>query len=130
MEKAWRVFVAVPGVLFGISGLGWIVDPTQAALGLGVTLPSGLARSTVIGDLGAFFLCLSAMILIGVVRLERTWLRAAAMLLAVAAVMRVLAFAVHDADFAAQFIASEVVIAALLLFGGDKITAPKQGQPS
>ena len=106
MDRVLRVVVGLPGLLFGISGIGWIVDPVQAAASLGVTLPGGIARSTLIGDLGAFFLCLSAMILIGVATLQRTWLIAAAMLLATAACMRVLAWAVHDAEFAPAFIAA------------------------
>ncbi len=123
MDKAVRVLVAVPGVLFGISGLGWIFAPAQAAAGLGMSLPEGIARSTMIGDVGAFFLALSAMIWIGVVTLQRVWLQAAALVVGTAAVMRVLAFAVHDAAFAGLFIGVEVVVTALLVFGGNKITA-------
>jgi hypothetical protein len=123
LDKAVRVLVAVPGVLFGLSGLGWIFDPARAAAGLGMALPEGIARSTMIGDIGAFFLALSAMIWIGVVTLQRAWLQAAALVVGTAAVMRVLAFAVHDAAFAGLFIGVEVVVAALLIFGGNKITA-------
>ena len=123
MDKAVRLLVALPAVLFGISGLGWIFDPAQAAAGLGMSLPEGIARSTMIGDIGAFFLALSAMILIGVFSLQRAWLLASAMVVATAAVMRVLAWAVHDAAFAGPFIAVEVVVAAVLFFGGNKITS-------
>jgi hypothetical protein len=124
VDKILRVIVAVPGVLFGISGLGWIADPTSAAAGLGITLPDdGLARSTIIGDLGSFFLCLSAMTLIGVITLQRVWLLAPAMILVTAAVMRILAWAIHDAAFATQFIVVELVMASVLVFGGNKLVS-------
>ena len=123
MQKALRVVVALPALLFGVNGLGFIVNPTQAAGSLGVTLPEGIARSTLIGDLGAFFLFLSGMIVLGVLRLDRRWLVASATLLVTAACMRLLAWAVHGADFATQFIVAELLMAALLYFGGNKLTA-------
>jgi hypothetical protein len=126
VDKVLRVIVALPGVFFGLTGLQWIVNPTQAAAGLGVTLPEGIARSTIVGDLGAFFLCLSAMILVGVATLQRGWLIAASLFMVTAASMRLLAWAVHDADFAAAFISVELVVAAVLFFGGNKITAARE----
>jgi len=121
MQKLLRGIVAIPGLMFGASGLLWIVDPQTAAANLGVTLPEGIARSTIVGDLGAFFLFLSAMILMGAVTSQARWMFASAALLATAAGMRVLAWGLHDAAFAAQFIAVEVIVAALLAFAGTRI---------
>ena len=64
---------------------------------------------------------MSAMILVGVIKLEPRWLRAAAMLVGGAAVVRTLAWAIQDAAFAAQFIVIEVVIAALLFFAASRL---------
>lgn len=123
MDKALRFVVAVPSALFAISGIRWIVQPGEAAAALGMSLPEGIARSTMIGDVGGFFLALSAMIGIGVFRLKRAWLHCAAILLGGAAFMRILAWAVHDAAFATQFIVAELLITAILIFGGNRITA-------
>jgi len=50
------------------------------------------------------------------VRMSPTWLRGAAMLLAGAAAMRTLAWAVHGADFATEFIIIETLSGAAFLF--------------
>ena len=121
MQRTIRIVAAVPGVLFAIQGLNWILDPAAAAEGLGMPLLEGVGRSTQIGDLGTFFFAMSAMILVGVVRLEPRWLRVAAMLVGGAAVMQTLAWAFHGAAFAAQFITIEVVVAALLFFSASRL---------
>ena len=38
-----------------VMGLRWLVDPSGAAAGIGMPVLDGLARSSQIGDLGAFF---------------------------------------------------------------------------
>jgi hypothetical protein len=121
MRRTVRVIATLPGVLFAVQGLNWIFDPAAAALSLGMPLLDGIGRSTQIGDLGAFFFAMSAMILVGVVKLEPRWLRAAAMLVGGAAVVRTLAWAFHDAAFATRFIVIEVVIAALLFFSASQL---------
>jgi len=121
MERTVRILATLPGVLFAAQGLNWIFDPASAAESLGMPLLDGIGRSTQIGDLAAFFFAMSAMILVGVVRLEPRWLRAAALLVGGAAVMRTLAWAIHDAAFATRFIAIEVAIAALLLFSASRL---------
>lgn len=117
MDIAIRILVALPGVLFLVNGLQWIFAPANVAESLGMPLLEGTARSTQIGDLGAFFLAGSAMILIGVAKRERTWLLAAVLLIGGAAVVRTLAWALQGAPFAGQFIVPEVVMTAILLLG-------------
>jgi hypothetical protein len=114
MNKVERIVVAIPGVLFFLTALQWIFDPAAAAEALGLPLLDGLARSTEIGDLGAFFLACSGMILYGAVTAKPHWLRAPAILVGSAAFVRTLAWILHGADFAAAFIAVEVVVAGIL----------------
>ena len=128
MQKAIRVMVAVPGVLFLISGLRWLFTPAAAAESLGMPLLDGVARSTQVGDLGAFFFAAGAMILLGVITTRRHWLAAAPMLIGGAAVMRIFAWALHDADFATQFIAPEIAMTVILLVGGAKMSSATGGE--
>ncbi len=110
-----RIVAAIPGVVLLVSGFGWLTDPAAAAEGLGMPLLEGMGRSTQIGDFAAFFLGGAAIALIGAWTARREWLLAAAMLVGGAAVMRSVAFAAHDAPFAALFIGIEVVMATILV---------------
>jgi hypothetical protein len=124
MNKALKVIVALPAILFLIIGLRWLVAPAGVAAEFGMPLLEGLGRSTQIGDLAAFFVGGGVMILIGVFTQNKTWLFAPAMLLALTAAFRLVAWQVHGAPFAAPQIAVEVVVAALLLFAASKIGRP------
>ena len=117
MERAIQIFIALPGVILGLQAIGWILDPKGTAESLGMPLLDGIARSTQVGDMTAFFAGISAMILLGAFRRNPIWLASAAVLLAGAAIFRTLAWAVHGADFTPQFIVPEVVMSAILLFG-------------
>ena len=112
--KTLQVIAAIPGIPMLLNGVGFVLDPGKAAMSLGMPLLDGLARSTQIGDMGAFFLTCAWCIFYGSYRASSSWLGAGAMLLGLAAVMRLLAFGLHDADFAAVFIAVEVVLATWL----------------
>ena len=116
MNKVLRVIVALPAILFLVIGLRWLVAPAGVAGEFGMPLLDGLGRSTQIGDLAAFFIGVGAMILLGLLTGHKTWFLAPAMLLALTAVFRVLAWALHDASFAAAQIAVEVVVAGLLVY--------------
>ena len=81
MKKVIRSLTLLPGVLFiGIS-LRWLIDPEAAAASIGMPLLDGIARSSQIGDLGAFFLAAGSMLLLGVITLQRAWFYGAALLL-------------------------------------------------
>ena len=56
MDKLFNILTYVVGFLFLLMGLQWLVDPTTAAAGLGMSLLSGHGLSTQIGDLASFFL--------------------------------------------------------------------------
>ncbi len=117
MERAIQIFIALPGVLMGIQAVGWLVGPKGAAEGLGMPLLDGVARSTQIGDMTAFFTGLCAMVLLGAIRKNATWLAAAAIVLGGAAIFRTTAWMFHGADLATQFIVPELVLTAILSFG-------------
>jgi hypothetical protein len=78
-------------------------------------LLDGLARSTQVGDLSAFFLVAGGTMLIGSRPGRARLLYVPAGLVGGAAVTRTLAWALHGAAFATLFITVEVVVGAILL---------------
>jgi hypothetical protein len=121
MNKILRGILVLPALLFILLGLQWMVDPATAAKGLGMTLMDGMGRSSQMGDVGSFFLMSGTMALIGVITLRKEWFYAPAMLIAGAALFRIVAWLAHDAPFATASIIIEVVITSLLLFGASRI---------
>ena len=121
MNKILTVVVGLSGLMFLLIGLRWLVDPSGAAGQLGMPLLDDVGRSTQIGDFAAFFLTLGVLILLAVVTSQRLWYYPAAMLLGIAALGRLLAWAVHDAALALNLIAPEVVIAAVLLLAARRL---------
>ena len=121
MNKVLRVIVALPGVLFVVTGLRWLVDPASAAAQFGMPLLDGLGRSSQIGDMSSFFLTLGVLILVAVITGKRAWYYPPIMLLAFTAFGRLLAWLIHDAAPALEMIAPEVIIACLLLFASRKL---------
>ena len=122
MNKLLRLLILLPAVLFVVMGLRWITDPTGAADALGMSLMTGLGRSSQIGDVGTLFLAMGLMILMGLVTSNRTWFQAPAMILAIVALFRTLAWLFHDAAFAPDMIAVEVILAGLLLLASAKLS--------
>ena len=120
MNKILKVIVAAPAILFLIIGVRWLAAPAGVAAEFGMPLLDGLGRSTQIGDLAAFFVGIGTMMLLGVATQRNTWFLAPAILLSLTAVFRVVAWLAHDASFAAEQIAVEVVVSALLLFAASR----------
>jgi hypothetical protein len=114
INKILRVVTVLPGILFVVIGVGWVVDPASAATGGGMPLLEGVGRSTQIGDLGSFFLTMGLLILVGVTTLERVWFYPPMMLLGLAAIFRIVSWLVHGAALAGSMIAGEVIVTALL----------------
>ena len=123
MNKVLRVIVALPGILFVVTGLRWLVDPAAAAAQFGMPLLDGLGRSSQIGDMASFFLTLGVLILIALISAKRVWYYPPIMLLAFTAIGRILAWLVHDAAPAVEMIAPEIIIACLLLFASRRLAA-------
>jgi hypothetical protein len=116
MKLVFRVLSILIGVLFFLTSIHWLVDPEAAAEGLAMPLLSGLAASTQIGDISAFFLVIASFVALGQRAGHARWLIPAALLLAAAALMRSLAWLVGLAPFGTAFIVSEIVTAAILAF--------------
>ena len=114
-RRVLTVAVALPGLLFTTMGVRWLVDPAGIAPELGLALDVGLGLSTQVGDLAAFFLVAGLSIFAALATGNRTWYYPPAMLLAIAACGRLVAWVVHDATFAVQMIVFEVIIAVLLI---------------
>jgi hypothetical protein len=121
LKKALRIFLALPAIGFVITGLRFAVAPAGAAKGLAMPLLDGAARSSQIGDVGALFMGMGLMILTALTTLKREWFIAPAVLLALVAVFRVLAFLFHDAALLMNMIVAEVAIASLLVLASKKL---------
>ena len=115
INKVLRVVAALPGILFVVMGVRWVIDPAAAAAEVGMPLLEGVGLSTQIGDLGAFFLTMGLLILIGVTTLKRVWFYPPMMLLGLAASFRIIAWLGQGAALAGSLIAAEIIIATLLL---------------
>jgi hypothetical protein len=115
LKKTLRILLVLPAIAFLVTGLRFATAPAGAAKGLAMPLLDGAARSSQIGDVGALFLGMGVMILTALVTLTREWFIAPAMLLALIAMLRILAWLFHDAALLMQMIIPEVAIASLLL---------------
>ena len=122
MKILLRVLVTLPAILFIMTGLHWAVEPDGAATQLGMTLLDGVGRSSQIGDVGAMFLSMGIMMLIALITAQRTWFYAPALLLALIAVYRLLAWLVHDAALAMDMIAVELVVVVILLIAASRLS--------
>ncbi len=119
----FRILAGVLGAFFFLQGLGWLGGPATAAVGLGMPLLDGMGRSTQVGDMAGFFLCLGGFAAYGAYRMNGTWIRAAGILVGLSSVTRTIAWAAHDAPFATQFIVIELVCGSLLTFAAMRIEA-------
>lgn len=118
-----RIVAGLLGAFFFVQGLNWLGNPGAAAEGLGMPLLDGMARSTQIGDLSGFFLCLGGFALFGAYKSDPTWLRAAGILVGLVAVTRTIAWGAHDAPFATVFITVEVIAGSALIIAASRLGA-------
>ena len=123
LDKAIRVIVGLFGLMMFVMGLRWLVDPAGAAAGIGMPVLDGLARSSQIGDLGAFFIVSGGFALLGVIKRNAALLYAPAALVGVAALFRLLAWLVQGAAFAPEFIVFELIMCAVFLFARHRLAA-------
>ena len=112
-----RVLVLVPGVLFLVTGLRWLLAPAAVAPEFGLVLGSGIGLSSQVGDMSAFFLTLAVCILMGLTTQRSIWYYPPIILLSLTAIGRTLAWLLHDAALATDLIVPEVVVALILFLG-------------
>lgn len=120
MNKLISVVVLLPAILFIVTGLRWLVAPAGVAPEFGLVLGEGLGLSSQVGDMSAFFLTLGICILVALVTGRRAWYYPPALLLALTAVGRVVAWLLHDAALAPQ-IGVELVVAVILLIASRRL---------
>jgi hypothetical protein len=117
MKQVLRGVLGLFAVLFVSYGVRWMIFPGGIAPEFGLQLGDGLGLSSLLGDLGAFFLtlglCLASALLTG----RRLWFYPPAMLLLFAALGRTLAWLLHGAAFAVPMIAVELLVGGLVLLG-------------
>ncbi len=109
-----RILVLLPGVLFLVTGLRWLLAPAAVAPEFGLMLGSGIGLSSQIGDMSAFFLTLAVCILMGLTTQRSIWYYPPIILLSLTATGRILAWLLHDAALATALIVPEVVVALIL----------------
>ncbi len=115
MKKVLSIVIALPALIFIMTGLRWLVDPATAAAQFGMPLLDGVGLSTQIGDLAAFFIAGGMFVFIALITSKRSWYYPPIMLVGFTALFRILAWLLHDATLAVQMIVPEIVIAVLLL---------------
>jgi hypothetical protein len=121
MNKITQYAALIPALTFLVMGLTWLINPTAAALDLGMVLQEGIGRSSQLGDMTAFFIGNSTMIALAFLNKNRTWLHASALIVALAATFRVVAWLFHDASLAIDLIVAEVIFAGLILLSASKM---------
>ena len=116
MSKIINVLAYLIGFLFIFNGFLWLINPSNIASSLGMTLLSDHGLSTQIGDLASFFLVVGTFTIFGAYKKKKFWFYAPIALLSFAALSRIIAFLLHDAALSVDKIMVELIIAGFLLF--------------
>ena len=122
MNRLLRIIIAIPAIIFVMTGIGYILDPANTAAQFGMPLLEGLGRSTQIGTLAAFFFTAGFCVLLATTTGNRFWYYPAAMLAGLTATFRVIAWLLHDATLATDQILPEVVFTFLFLYAANRLT--------
>ena len=117
MKLVLRGVLGLFALLFVSYGVRWMAFPGGIAPDFGLQLGDGLGLSSLLGDLGAFFLTLGLCLGAGLLTGRRLWFYPPAMLLLFAALGRILAWLLHGAAFAVPMIAVELLVGGLILLG-------------
>jgi hypothetical protein len=116
-DRFMKFLVLVPGLMMLSNAVMFVLSPADAAGDLGMPLLEGIGLSTQLADLGAFFTFSALLIFYGVLNLKGEYLRITALLLGLAAILRVIAWGVNGAAFATELIVAEIVLVIWLLVG-------------
>ena len=110
-----RVLSFLPGLLFLSNAYTWVTNPLAASNGLGMQYLEGIGRSTQIADFSAFFIGVGIFCLLGSIFKNITFLISAVIILFSAAIMRIVAWQIYNADFATIFISVEIIASIMIL---------------
>ena len=92
MSKIINVLSYLIGFLFIFNGFLWLINPSNIASSLGMTLLSDHGLSTQIGDLASFFLVVGTFTIFGTYKKNKFWFYTPIALLSFAALSRIIAF--------------------------------------
>ena len=126
LDKIIVAFAGLLGFMLFSIGVCWLFVPTVASQLVGMAMLQGVAASSQIGDLGAFFFVAGAFALLGIYTRNATLLYTPAALVGAAAVFRLVAWWAHGAAFAAQMIVLELVMCRLFLMARTRLAKPQQ----
>lgn len=115
VNRLLKLLVALPAILFLVTGLRWLLAPAGVAPQFGLTLEEGVGLSSQVGDMSAFFLLLGICMLTALVSGRRSWYYPPIILLSLTALGRILAWLLHDAALAMDLIAPEIIVTVILL---------------
>jgi uncharacterized membrane protein YphA (DoxX/SURF4 family) len=116
-----KFLTVLVALIFIVNGVQWAVMPEQAGAPLGLTLPEGMGISSMLGDVGGFFMGGGIMIVLGLKTKNPTWFYATAVLASTAAVYRVIAWAAHDAPLTILFIGVEIFMTIVMVLAAKKL---------
>jgi hypothetical protein len=124
MKKLLNGVLGLFAVLFVSYGVRWMVFPGGIAPEFGLELGDGLGLSSLLGELGAFFLTLGLFLAAALLTGQRLWFYPPAMLLLFAALGRTLAWLLHGAALAVPMIAVELLVGGLTLLAARTLAEP------
>ncbi len=125
MNKALKVLVILPAILFLSMGVRWLVAPAGIAPDFGLGLEQGLGLSSQVGDMSGYFLALGLSMLMAVYTGRRDWYYPPILLLSLTAVGRIVSWLVHDAALAVEMIIPEVVVSLILYVASRRLPEPR-----
>lgn len=121
INRFLKLLVALPAVLFLVTGLRWLLAPAGVAPQFGLTLEEGVGLSSQVGDMSAFFMLLGVCMLTALVSGRRTWYYPPIILLSLTALARIVAWLFHDAALAVDLIAPEIIVSVILLVASRRL---------
>ena len=125
MTSVLKIAAAVPASAFILLGLAWWVIPGFAGQQLGMVLLTDVGLTSQIADLASFFLTAGVCALIGLATGRALWLYPAIMLLAVAMVGRLIAWAFHGGALTLDMMAVEAIVITIFFLASRQMTQPR-----
>jgi hypothetical protein len=114
VRKILSVLVALPALMFVVTGVRWLVAPAGVAPQFGLTLADGLGLSSQVGNMSGFFLTMGLAMLLALATRKRIWFYPPMMLLLFTAAGRIIAWLIHGAALTPMILV-ELIVAVLLL---------------